>query len=230
MKYILDHADAEITVKGANEDKKKITVKLKSNKVFMPVGTCETKYPIELIRKILRFKGPAYLCDEILRDESPEYLENQIYNNVFGYIQKERFRDTHLLDFGCGCGGSTMVLGRMLPDTRITGVEFQSSSLEVARLRAAYYKTGDRMKFFVSPNEKSLPEDIGDFDFIILSAVYEHLLPQERNVLLPLLWRRLKPNGIIFINQTPYRWSAKSRARSLYQSLHPAAAGCWQTP
>ena len=43
----------------------------------------------------------------------------------------------------------------------------------------------------------------------MLSAVDEHLLPEERPVVLPLLWSALKRGGVIFINQTPHRWFPK---------------------
>ena len=39
-----------------------------------------------------------------------------------------------------------------------------------------------------------------------MSAVYEHLLPQERPPILHKLWSILKPNGILFIFDTPYRY------------------------
>jgi hypothetical protein len=54
-----------------------------------------------------------------------------------------------------------------------------------------------------------LPNEIGQFDYIMLSAVYEHLLPDERRTLMPLLWSFLKPGGALFINQTPYRYYPK---------------------
>ncbi|MCU0612964.1 MAG: class I SAM-dependent methyltransferase [Candidatus Eisenbacteria bacterium] len=47
---------------------------------------------------------------------------------------------------------------------------------------------------------------MGDFDAIVMSAVYEHLLPAERKALLPELWRHLRPGGFLFIFQTPYRF------------------------
>ncbi len=206
MAHTLHHVDAEILVENADNDKYKITVKLKNNSVYMPFGSCETAYPIDLIERILSIKGPAYLCDEIMRDEWPEYVEKHIYYDVFGYADKEQFKGKSILDFGCGSAASTMVLSRMLPDTRITGVELEPSLLEIAKLRAEHYKVGDRVRFFQSPDGNSLSEDIGTFDFIFLNAVYEHLLPQERKTVLPLLWSHLRPKGILFINQTPYRW------------------------
>jgi hypothetical protein len=51
-----------------------------------------------------------------------------------------------------------------------------------------------------------LPAQIGQFDFVMLSAVYEHLLPGERTVVMPLLWSVMKEGAAIFINQTPYRY------------------------
>jgi len=41
---------------------------------------------------------------------------------------------------------------------------------------------------------------------IMLSAVFEHLLPNERKPLLKLLWSVMKPGAVLFINQTPNRW------------------------
>jgi 2-polyprenyl-3-methyl-5-hydroxy-6-metoxy-1,4-benzoquinol methylase len=206
MVHTLHHADAEILIDDTNGDKNKITVKLTNNNVVMPYDTWETAYPINLIKKILSIKGPAYLCDAIMRDESPEYVEKYIRFEVLGYINPEQFKEKSILDFGCGSSASTIVLNRMFPDARITGFELESSLLEIAELRASHFKVSDRVKFYLSPDGNSLPKDIGDFDFIFLNAVYEHLLPQERKIILPMLWRHLKPNGILFINQTPHRW------------------------
>jgi hypothetical protein len=47
---------------------------------------------------------------------------------------------------------------------------------------------------------------LGTFDFVTLNAVYEHLLPDERTLLLPQLWASLRYDGVLFVNQTPYRW------------------------
>lgn len=68
----------------------------------------------------------------------------------------------------------------------------------------AFLSTNTR--FLLSPSGTSLPEGLGTFDFIVLSAVYEHLLPEERKPVLAMLWAALRPGGILFINQTPNRW------------------------
>jgi len=205
MTHSLHHADADVMVTTEN-DKNIISVKMNDNDVYTHIDSCETTYPIDLIEEILKIKGPAWLCDEIMRDESPDYVEKSIVYDVFGYVDKEQFKNRHVLDFGCGSAASTMVLCRLLPETRITGVELDADLLKIAEARAQHYEVSDRVKFLLSPDGNSLPEDIGDFDYIFLNAVYEHLLPEERQIVLPLLWNHLKPDGILFLNQTPYRW------------------------
>ena len=54
-----------------------------------------------------------------------------------------------------------------------------------------------------TPDGNHLPPDIGEFDFVIMSAVYEHLLPSERPSVMHQLWRAVRDGGFLFINQTP---------------------------
>jgi len=206
MENILHHEYAKVVITGSNGNKFKIKVNMENDDIFVPVDTWETSYPIELIEKILRVKGPAYLCDEIMRDERPGYVENALRFDVLAYVNSEQMRNTRVLDFGCGSGASTMVLSRMLPFTQIIGVELEEDLLEIAKLRSVHHKMQDRTKFLVSPDGENLPEDVGSFDYVFLNAVYEHLLPNERRTVLQLLWKHLKPGGLMFINQTPYRW------------------------
>lgn len=206
MEHILHHEDANVVITGSNANKFKIKVNMENDDIFIPIDTWETSYPIELIEKILRKKGPAYLCDEIMRDECPGYVENALRFDVLAYVNSEQMKNMSVLDFGCGSGASTMVLSRMLPFTQITGVELEEDLLEIAKLRSVHYKAQHRIEFHLSPDGENLPENIGSFDYVILNAVYEHLLPNERKTVLRLLWKHLKPGGLMFINQTPYRW------------------------
>jgi len=206
MSDILDHHDAHIEVTPIDGDRKKIVVDHYDPDAIVPWTSCETDYPLDLIKLILENKSASHLCEEILRDISPDYSERNIHSSIFGYIPKEEFSGKDILDFGCGMGASTMVLARLLPDAVITGVDLEEEHLEVANARADYYKVQDRVKFILSTEGDKLPDSIDSYDYIVLNAVYEHLLPEERYQLFPLLWKHLKPNGIMFINQTPYRW------------------------
>ncbi|MFN2502510.1 MAG: hypothetical protein ABR530_10930, partial [Pyrinomonadaceae bacterium] len=60
--------------------------------------------------------------------------------------------------------------------------------------------------FHVSPSGSELPAGIGEFDLVIFSAVYEHLLPVERQSVIPLVWKQIARNGYLFLNMTPHRF------------------------
>jgi SAM-dependent methyltransferase len=204
MSTVLTHPDASILVE---EDKGKHAISVEPrNGLFTPIKTCITDYPLELIEHVLSIKGPAYLCDEIMRDEDSLYVQHNFRWDILSYVRREDFAGRSVLDFGSGSGASSMVLARMLPEAKIVGVELVSEFVDLARHRAAFHGVEDRVSFQLSPDSNSLPPEIGDFDYIIFSAVYEHLLPSERKAILPLLWSHLKQGGILFLGQTPYRW------------------------
>src|SRR4051812_19084126 len=94
-----------------------------------------------------------------------------------GYVDAEAFRGKRVLDFGCGAGASTLVMSRLLPPCEIVGVELEERLLRLARLRAEYLRKPG-LRFFESPSGTALPAGLGTFDYIVLSAVYEHLLPE----------------------------------------------------
>jgi hypothetical protein len=85
-------------------------------------------------------------------------------------------------------------------------VELDRSSVETANSIKSFLKIAN-VQFLCSPSGEKIPREAQDFDFVMLSAVYEHLLPRERTVIMPLLWSAMKPGSAIFINQTPYRYS-----------------------
>jgi hypothetical protein len=99
-----------------------------------------------------------------------------------------------------------MIMARALPGhPRIVGVELEETFLRIARARADFYGMTN-VRFEQSPTGDRLPEQLGAFDFIVLPAVYEHLLPPERKTIIPQLWNHLSKGGVLFIDETPFRW------------------------
>lgn len=197
--------DAIVTVEKLRSGRNRIAVKPLTRGLFIPHNTWETSYPLYLIEQILNLKGPAYLCDEIMRDEDEMYVRHNFKYDILSYVSEEEFRNKRILDFGCGSGASTMVLARMFPEAEIVGVDRDEKLISIAGLRAVHYAL-KRISFFLSPDNIDLPAGIGGFDYVIFSAVFEHLLHEERNCLLRKIWHLLKPEGIIFIDQTPNRY------------------------
>jgi len=166
--------------------------------------SCTTHYDRQLIETIFRHKK-LWTCDEVRRDEDPSYVEKLLYYSIACHIPEDHFDGKRILDFGCGAGASTIILKRLFPKTKITGIDMDPDLLIMARERARFYGYDD-IEFMHSADPLDIPFKKSTFNHIILNAVYEHLYTRERKRLLPKLWKSLQKNGIIFINETPNRW------------------------
>ena len=204
MKITLDSKDADVIVEESGDGRKRISVQPRGD-FFVSRRSCETVYSSELIQLIFDIKGAGYLCDEICRDIDPDYVQRDLEHDLTAYFVTKDFAGKRILDFGCGSGASSMILARMFPTARIVGVELEEKLLDIARARLAFYQYPN-VELYHSPSGNELPPNIGEFDFVILSAVYEHLLPQERETVMPLIWSAIKPDGFLFLNMTPHRY------------------------
>ncbi len=205
MGTILKHPEAEIEITELSNGMRRITIDSNNFYLNSKDRIIETNYPIDLIKKILTVKGPGSLNDEIRREEDPLYTKACITNDLLAYLPEAAFMNKRLLDFGCGAGASSIILKRMFPETEIIGIDLSNKLISIAQVRADYYHL-DKLSFLCSPDNKTLPYNIGKFDYVVLSAVFEHLLPDEREPVLQQIWSLLNPNGILFLNQTPYRF------------------------
>lgn len=141
----------------------------------------------------------------IIREEDPLYVQMNLKAALFAYIDARSFVNKRILDFGCGGGASTIILARMFPNTQIVGIDLDRGLLSIAKFRSKYYSLNN-VEFNLSPSGVQLPTQMGCFDFVILSAVFEHLLPKERELIIHQIWSVVKPGGILFLNQTPHRY------------------------
>lgn len=183
-----------------------ITLHPRNREAYVPKLECRTTFSIDLIQSFLDRSDFAWLCDNIARHDDAGSTPRMLKKQLFSYGTAQDFAGKRLLDFGCGNGGSTLAMARLLPETEIIGVELDQERIEFAD-RIKSFRGVDNVRFLCSPCGTELPHGIGSFDFVMLSAVYEHLLPNERTSIMPLLFRSMNKGGRIFINQTPYRYS-----------------------
>lgn len=182
-----------------------VNIAPKNPKTYIHTSNCITNYPDGLINLILDAKGPAYVCDEIKREQDPTYIQHHLELTITAHISPAQLAGKRLLDFGCGAGASTVILAKMLPQTQIIGIELEPKNLAIAKARAKFYNLKN-VSFQLSPSGLELPANCRKFDAIVLSAVFEHLLPDERKILLPKLWHILNHEGFMFFDETPNRW------------------------
>ena len=182
----------------------KVTLKPVDSNSFVPRVSCETSLPQAVIASFLK-DSFAWLCDSLARHDDPEYVNRVLRRQLLAYFDPSDFCGKRLLDFGCGSGASTLCIAAIFPETEVVGIELKASSIELARQVLAVRHLSN-VQFLVSSDPNSLPPGIGSFDFVMLSAVYEHLLPAERRRLMPLIWSTMNNGGVLFVNQTPYRY------------------------
>lgn len=156
-------------------------------------------YAVDTLQAIHRSKG-AFLYDEILRVEDPSYLAEQFLELVTRYTD---LKDRTVLDFGCGCGSSSILLARA--GARVRGVELMAPLREIARLRVRDEGLGDRIEIVEAPAMTALPFAPASFDHVAMNAVVEHVRPEERGPIVRHLWDLLKPGGLLVVTETPNR-------------------------
>lgn len=201
---VLDHADARVVVRELGDGKRLIFVDKKNPEYFVRSNNLETAYSLDLLRKMLDVIGPGWLCEHIARDECSGDMQLSIRLCLFSYVSEDDFKHKRILDFGCGAGASTAILGRMFPESEIVGVDINPDFLKVAEARASFYGLKN-VAFRQSPKGSSLPPGMGQFDYICSGGVYEHLLPDERRPIMAQLWSTLTPGGILFLFSIPNR-------------------------
>ncbi|MCX6031098.1 MAG: class I SAM-dependent methyltransferase [Chloroflexi bacterium] len=162
----------------------------------------ETPYSRETLAALLAVKGEMWLRDEIVRAEDPAYVQEPLRCQFarFGWEIAGR----RVLDFGCGCGGSTLCLAR-LGAASVTGVEPRPEFVAAARLRARDSGLTGRVAFEHLPDTTRLPFDDGSFDAVVMNAVVEHIPPADRPAHLAEVWRAIAAGGRLFIGETPNR-------------------------
>lgn len=161
----------------------------------------ETHYTRETLEALLAAKGAMWLRDEIARAEEPSYVQEPLQR------QLERFlpvRGLRVLDFGCGCGASSLCLAR-LGAAEVVGVEPQELFVEAARLRIRDSGLAGRVTALHLTDTLHLPFPEGYFDAVVMNAVVEHISPRLRPAHLREVWRVLRTGGHLFVGETPNR-------------------------
>ncbi len=204
-RLVLSTSDGNVELTSLPSGRTRVTLQPRDASMYIPRWTCETSHPQEVEYFLNGASSFAWLCDAIARHEEPGEVRGVIQRQLFAYFAPEAYRHKRVLDFGCGSGASTFALASVLPEAEIVGLELDAARVDLCRKIAASRGTRN-VRFLLSPSGDMLPPDLPRVDFIMLSAVYEHLLPAERRALMPRLWAQLNPGGVLFVNQTPHRW------------------------
>ncbi len=147
--------------------------------------------------------------DDDFLEKSLEYAERNFLDENARHLHTDkkllraRFNLTgkRVLDFGCGMGGMTLWYAKNW-DCLVDGVDLDPAHVRVAEYLKDKHHLPNARFFCQNVLEKPLT---GQYDFIVLNDVAEHIpLPELKQILLQLK-ERLAPEGVIFLSFPPWR-------------------------
>jgi SAM-dependent methyltransferase len=105
---------------------------------------------------------------------------------------------SRILELGCAQGGNLIPLAWRWPDCECVGVELsrvqaQAGADFVARLRL------DNVRI-LHGDLAALPDDLGEFDYIIAHGVFSWVPPAVQQALLEVCRRHLSPQGVAYVS------------------------------
>lgn len=137
------------------------------------------------------------------RELSPGYLS---YVCLLNGIRPPRLdRPFRYCELGCGQGMTLNILAATHPDGRFVGIDFNPLHIAGARRladEAALPNVVFHERSFQQVAADGLPvEDSGDgFDVIALHGVYSWISPENRQAVVEILERMLKPGGLVYLS------------------------------
>jgi ubiquinone/menaquinone biosynthesis C-methylase UbiE len=134
-----------------------------------------------------------------------------IINKVKPLLRNKKIR---ILDLGCGHGYNTCIMNSILPESEITGIDYDKDCKKTWYL---IKRKGFKIKF-VNSDARRLPFSESFFDIVIMMGLLEHIGEEinkiafkekklEEKRCIREVYRVLKPNGFFMINYLPNKYS-----------------------
>lgn len=104
-----------------------------------------------------------------------------------------------ILDFGCGLGGTTLMLKNAFLQSRVVGIDISELSLDKARQHCS------SIEFGCTSDKEFMDSCVGAFDIIYVANVFHHVSPEDRISVMESLKLMLTDKGkIFFFEHNPY--------------------------
>jgi SAM-dependent methyltransferase len=105
---------------------------------------------------------------------------------------------SRVLEFACGDGANLVPIASMLPHASFVG--FDVAAAPIARARRMAGDLGLANLRLLELDLRALPEDLGQFDYIIAHGLYSWIPAEVREHVMPLIARHLAPKGVALVS------------------------------
>jgi hypothetical protein len=109
---VLERLDGNLLIEELGDHLRKLTAVPSSPNTYSSRTSCTTTYPLDLIELFLNSTGVAGVCEVIGRDSDPDSVATNIAELTAAYCDRTEIVHKTILDFGCGGGGSSVVLAK----------------------------------------------------------------------------------------------------------------------
>ena len=130
-----------------------------------------------------------------LSETQPDFLAAVARLHGFDAPDPRRAR---ILELGCAQGGNLIPLAWRWPESECVGVELSRVQAEAGM--AFIQRLGLSNARIVHGDLAALPDDLGEFDFIIAHGVFSWVPPSVQQALLEACRRHLSPHGIAYVS------------------------------
>jgi len=105
----------------------------------------------------------------------------------------EKNDELNFLDFGCGDGNSAIHFTNYFPNSKYSGIDISSESIQIAKLKSSIKLN------FQSFDGINIPFEDNSFDVIFTACVFHHIDFKLHQNLFKEIYRVLKPGGKFYI-------------------------------
>lgn len=124
-------------------------------------------------------------------------------------------RTSRVLELGCAQGGNLIPMAARYPAGEFIGIDLSRKQIDDGQAFIA--RAGLQNIRLIQGDIASLPEALGEFDYIIAHGVYSWVPESVRGALLTACRRMLKPRGIAYVSfNVDAGWRRYARIRELF--------------
>lgn len=134
-----------------------------------------------------------------------QYFDEQVYTtekHVIPFVNEFMpiTKDMAILEIGCGEGGNMKPFLDMGCD--VVGIDLNAGQIKNAKVYFANHPNVGNLKLILRDIYKMKPDELGEFDLIIMRDVIEHIPNQEK--FMAYVKQFLKPTGKFFLGFPPW--------------------------